>query len=377
MGPPKVRFLTKIYHPNIDKLGRICLDILKDKWSPALQIRTVLLSIQALLSAPNPDDPLANDVASHWKEDEKAAIEQVSDQVNPINTMEISRKSGTRGSPITVVIRSFFRESLRLAVNDQVLETKQVRVQGITSLTATVPDMPLSSSNVAVRICFMDGNLITKTWFVSNFLYVHKKNTLIDHNSYEIKQEEKHKEEQDTAILNTIPKEQSFTSTVYSYRNPSQIASAFDHYPYPGLTCRTNLAIMGDMDGVMRCWTSDEWTSSRRLVYFQSKKENDNITCIFHINAIAPAHIVSCIFWLEKNDYFITSVDLISLAEFLLCIDLSVEEKNRVRRNLEGFRPLTPRNIEKDVKVFCWRFLPFALKKIAAKYSSQRPKVEN
>jgi ubiquitin-protein ligase len=43
----------------IDKLGRICLDILKDKWSPALQIRTVLLSIQALLGAPNPDDPLA------------------------------------------------------------------------------------------------------------------------------------------------------------------------------------------------------------------------------------------------------------------------------------------------------------------------------
>lgn len=74
MAPPKVRFLTKIYHPNIDRLGRICLDILKDKWSPALQIRTVLLSIQALLSAPNPDDPLANDVAEHWKTNEQGAI---------------------------------------------------------------------------------------------------------------------------------------------------------------------------------------------------------------------------------------------------------------------------------------------------------------
>ncbi|DBA86078.1 TPA: Ubiquitin-conjugating enzyme E2 36 [Trebouxia sp. C0004] len=75
MAAPKVRFLTKIYHPNIDKLGRICLDILKDKWSPALQIRTVLLSIQALLSAPNPDDPLAEDIAKKWKEDEAKAMQ--------------------------------------------------------------------------------------------------------------------------------------------------------------------------------------------------------------------------------------------------------------------------------------------------------------
>ena len=66
MTPPKVRFMTKIYHPNVDRLGRICLDILKDKWSPALQIRTVLISIQALMSAPNPDDPLNNEAAEHW-----------------------------------------------------------------------------------------------------------------------------------------------------------------------------------------------------------------------------------------------------------------------------------------------------------------------
>eukprot|EP00386_Alphamonas_edax_P010379 GDKI01033570.1.p1 GENE.GDKI01033570.1~~GDKI01033570.1.p1 ORF type:complete len:152 (+),score=46.68 GDKI01033570.1:82-537(+) len=73
MEAPKVRFLTKIYHPNIDKLGRICLDVLKDKWSPALQIRTVLLSIQALLSSPEPDDPLDTSVATHFKQNKKDA----------------------------------------------------------------------------------------------------------------------------------------------------------------------------------------------------------------------------------------------------------------------------------------------------------------
>ena len=76
MEPPKVRFLTRIYHPNIDKLGRICLDVLKEKWSPALQIRTVLLSIQALLSCPEVSDPLDPSVADHFKLNRAEADEQ-------------------------------------------------------------------------------------------------------------------------------------------------------------------------------------------------------------------------------------------------------------------------------------------------------------
>ena len=73
MAPPKVVFDTKIYHLNIDNLGRICLDILKKNWSPALQIKSVLLSIQSLMSEPNPDDPLNNEAANEWKSNKKQA----------------------------------------------------------------------------------------------------------------------------------------------------------------------------------------------------------------------------------------------------------------------------------------------------------------
>ncbi|CAK4087539.1 unnamed protein product [Aphanomyces euteiches] len=68
--PPKVRFETKIWHPNISsQTGAICLDILKDAWSPALTIKTTLLSIQALLSAAEPNDPQDAEVAKMYIED--------------------------------------------------------------------------------------------------------------------------------------------------------------------------------------------------------------------------------------------------------------------------------------------------------------------
>lgn len=65
--PPIVTFITKIYHPNINANGGICLDILKDQWTPALSIGKVLLSISSLLTDANPRDPLVPEIARQYE----------------------------------------------------------------------------------------------------------------------------------------------------------------------------------------------------------------------------------------------------------------------------------------------------------------------
>mmetsp|Transcript_80015 Transcript_80015/g.111154 ORF Transcript_80015/g.111154 Transcript_80015/m.111154 type:complete len:203 (+) Transcript_80015:50-658(+) len=75
-NPPKMKFDTKIWHPNISsQTGAICLDVLGKEWSPALTIRTALLSIQALLSSPEPDDPQDAEVAEMYKHNRELFVQ--------------------------------------------------------------------------------------------------------------------------------------------------------------------------------------------------------------------------------------------------------------------------------------------------------------
>jgi ubiquitin-conjugating enzyme (huntingtin interacting protein 2) len=65
--PVKMKFITKVYHPNVSSAsGAICLDILKDAWSPVLTLKSTLISLQSLLCSPEPNDPQDAEVAKHY-----------------------------------------------------------------------------------------------------------------------------------------------------------------------------------------------------------------------------------------------------------------------------------------------------------------------
>lgn len=194
-------------------------------------------------------------------------------------------------------------------------------------------------------------------------------------------------------LIRTSTLQQTPSPAPTPHGNPNHNFNAYALYPH-----KAKLEIVGELDEMAAHWhwTEDELESRRRLVHFQRSQSGSTITTTFRpvsLDDRPPQSVcISCIYWEEKRECFVTSVDTIYLLESLVDARFTVEEKNRIRRNLEGFRPLTvskgkpdseeffkvimgfpvpkPRNIEKDVKVFRWKDLQSALKKIIGKYVS-------
>lgn len=74
MKAPTVKFVTPCFHPNVDQHGNICLDILKEKWAASYSVKTLLISLQSLLSDPNVDSPLNVDAANLWSDQVRATL---------------------------------------------------------------------------------------------------------------------------------------------------------------------------------------------------------------------------------------------------------------------------------------------------------------
>lgn len=176
----------------------------------------------------------------------------------------------------------------------------------------------------------------------------------------------------------------------------SAVPATFNPYAIYPANSKAQLKLDKELNTMSDKWTPSEWETRRRLVQFRRSQSGSIISATFEPvtleDRIPNSICVSCIWWEEKQECYVTSVDTISLLESLVAVRFTVEEKNRIRRNLEGFRPATvsktkpdseeffklimgfpnpkPRNIEKDVKVFPWRILATALKKIIGKYAS-------
>ena len=165
------------------------------------------------------------------------------------------------------------------------------------------------------------------------------------------------------------------------------------------------LNLHNDLDsmGRLNMWSTEEIQSRRRILQFKRSQSGNTIN--IRVKPVMPEErqqhsiCISCILWEDKNQCFVTSVDTIYLLEYIMAQKFQTEEKNRIRRNLEHFKPLTvkkpipdkydetnafftaimgfpqpkPRNIEKDIRVFAWKSLSNALRKITSKYVSLVP----
>ncbi len=178
----------------------------------------------------------------------------------------------------------------------------------------------------------------------------------------------------------------------------SSLDGSFNPYTlYPN---QAVLEVCGNLDAMQEQanWTPEERATKRRIVRFWREQNWATVKAYFKPVRVDEQPLphernerrINCIYWEERKRCYITSVDTISLLESLVTTKFGVDEKNRIRRNLQGYKPCTiskgkpesedffklimglsdpkPRSIEKDVKVFEWSLLEQALNKVISKY---------
>ncbi|KAI4243317.1 MAG: hypothetical protein LQ352_007052 [Teloschistes flavicans] len=166
--------------------------------------------------------------------------------------------------------------------------------------------------------------------------------------------------------------------------------------PYPVHVRKANVIIDGDLKTMTENWTPAELAAGRRLVRFSRWQQGSTIHTTFEPVAredyVPNSACISCVRYRRGGgEFWATSVDTINLIEKIVDDEFGTKEKNRVRRNIEGFGPETvskpkdedffklimtfedpkPRNIAKDIKAFNWTHMAAAIGKVVEKYVSR------
>lgn len=368
------------------------------------------------------------------------SIEQVS--IPAPRVIKICGLGSATGTMVTVHLKHFALGSFipNLVFNGLMLKTKCLQSDDTTNLTAMVPphQPPPFSSVFPLYFCLCDNEGIVMAWHLTDFLPDHSQKLLdstlghsLEHSPlfYQCSPAAIYGEskflENGSKRLNFPPLSSgsdgypsrllstndapSFTNEVPLHNagfttfltahlgDPAELLQQRRRMPSAVPPCPM-LYMHGDLNTMTEDWTPAEHHTQRRIVEFNRTKVSDQQThCAFQPTARPEAvdgEVVSCIYWPENNNWYFTSVECLKLLEYLMDRRFSVDEKNRVRRNLEGFCPLTltktkpgsadffkrimaypppkPRNIEKDLKVFPWKVLALAVKKISTKYGFKR-----
>ncbi|TFK40154.1 hypothetical protein BDQ12DRAFT_664661 [Crucibulum laeve] len=314
-------------------------------------------------------------------------------------------QKGPQGAQLTVNIEfrpMKIRTQLRLVMGNLALSTmiNDLNKPNQWQLQAIVPpyDVRLTENTVPVAVQVLDStSIIIDAATFGSFLYTHSERSCpgpvisSKQPSMQMSSSRNANEHQPPkSSLSPTPTQALAPTLVRRSKSGDMTANLPPGTSLPA----PSLKLKSSLKSLCMNWRQAEVNAGRRLVRFCKIHEDTNL--VVSCEAVMPdeysAHdtVVSCILSRANSEYYITSVDVIYLLERLTGQLFLVEEKNRIRRNLEGLRPETvsrnssnlpdlfahimdlpdpkPRNIEKDLKVFKWELLGQALEKILSKY---------